>query len=176
MKTGPIVLVIGLLGIAGIVGVLASGFRFDPHAVNSPLIGKPAPDFALAALEPDDGTVQLSALSGRPVVLNFWATWCVPCQQEHPALLALAREFRGLVQFYGVVYQDKPETIRVWLDARGRGYPTLLDNGAQTAIAYGVYGVPETFVVDKRGVIREKVAGAVDFAAMMNLLTSLVAE
>lgn len=180
MKRGPVILAVGLVAVGGLVGVLASGFQHDPHSIESPLLQKPAPDFTLSALETDAAgqpqTVQLSKQRGTPVVVNFWATWCVPCQGEHPTLVAAAREFEGLARFYGVVYQDKPEAIDAWLNARGRAYPTLIDTGSQAAIAFGVYGVPETFVIDKKGVIREKFTGGVTFDGLSAVLNALIAE
>ena len=180
MKRGPIILAVGLLMVGVLVAVLASGFQHDPRSITSPLLGKAAPDFTLQALEPEasgaSATVKLSALRGTPVVINFWATWCIPCQQEHSTLLAAAREFDGVAKFYGVVYQDKPEAIDAWLNARGRAYPTLIDVGSQAAIAFGVYGVPETFVIDKKGIIREKFTGGVTFAGVASLLNTLIAE
>lgn len=180
MKRGPIILLLGLSVVAVLVAVLASGFQHDPREIASPLINKPAPDFTLKALESGtDGAeqiVKLSSQKGTPVVLNFWATWCIPCQQEHSTLLAVAREFGSSVRFYGLVYQDKPESIDAWLNKRGRAYPTLIDAGSQAAIAFGVYGVPETFVIDKRGVIREKLTGGVNFDDMSRLLNGLISE
>lgn len=180
MKRGPVVLFGGLVSVAVLVAVLASGFQHDPHEIASPMIGKPAPDFSLVALEPSatggEQVVHLAAQRSTPVVLNFWATWCIPCQQEHGTLLAVAREFGDKARFYGLVYQDKPEAIDAWLKARGRAYPTLIDTGSQAAIAFGVYGVPETFVIDKKGVIREKFTGGVTFQGMASLLNALIAE
>ncbi len=180
MKRGPVILAVGLAVVAGLVAVLASGFQHDPRSISSPLLGKAAPDFTLQTLEPDasgtSASVKLSALRGTPVVINFWATWCIPCQQEHSTLLAVSREFDGVAKFYGVVYQDKPEAIDAWLNARGRAYPTLIDVGSQAAIAFGVYGVPETFVIDKKGVIREKFTGGVTFEGVASLLNTLITE
>lgn len=178
MKRGPIVLLVGAVAVTALVAVLASGFQHDPHTIASPLLNKPAPDFSLQTLEAGSTgpAVKLSALRGTPVVLNFWATWCVPCQEEHATLLAVARTFREKVAFYGIVYQDQPALIDKWLNARGRAYPTLLDTGSQAAIGYGVYGVPETFVIDKAGVIREKFTGGVSFEGLSGLLERLIGE
>jgi cytochrome c biogenesis protein CcmG/thiol:disulfide interchange protein DsbE len=180
LKRGPIILAVGLIVVGVLVAVLASGFQHDPRAITSPLLGKAAPDFTLQTLEPDasgtTATVKLSAQHGTPVVINFWATWCIPCQQEHSTLLAVSREFNSVAKFYGVVYQDKPEAIDAWLKARGRAYPTLIDVGSQAAIAFGVYGVPETFVIDKKGIIREKFTGGVTFDGVASLLNTLIAE
>ncbi len=180
MKRGPVVLAIGLVATGGLVAVLASGFQHDPHDIASPLINKPAPDFALPTLELDgsgkQATVKLSEKRGEPVVVNFWATWCVPCQEENPTMIAVAKELSGKSAFYGVIYQDKPEAIDAWLNLHGRGYPTLIDSGSQTAIAYGVYGVPETFVIDKKGIIREKFTGGVSFDGLASVVSALIEE
>jgi cytochrome c biogenesis protein CcmG/thiol:disulfide interchange protein DsbE len=163
----------GLAVAAPLVLVLGLGFQNDPHAIASPLIGKPAPDFLLA---PIDGTapVRLSEQRGVPAVVNFWATWCVPCKTEHRTLVAVARRMEGKVNFFGVVYQDEPAKIRAWLDKMGDAYPQLLDVGAKAAIAYGVYGVPETYIVDGNGVITYKFTGPVEAQSLMEQLAPLV--
>lgn len=167
------VLVVGALVVVPLVLVLASGFQHDPHSISSPLVGKPAPDFSLGAIGAD-APVQLASLRGKPVVVNFWATWCVPCQKEHAGLLQVSRMFAGKVQFYGVVYQDEPAKIQEWLGRHGAGYPTLVDEGSRAAIAFGVYGVPETFVVDAAGLIAHKFTGPVDPNQLAALLDRLV--
>ena len=161
----------GLALVVPLLVILALGFGQDPHEFDSPLIGKPAPDFTLSTL--DGVEVQLSSLKGKPVVLNFWATWCVPCRQEHPALLSAAARNGDRVQFYGVVYQDEPAKIEVWLDKHGKGYPTLVDEGSRAAIAFGVYGVPETYVIDAQGIIRNKFVGPVDPGTLSQQLEAL---
>ncbi|MFZ5477435.1 MAG: TlpA family protein disulfide reductase [Myxococcota bacterium] len=153
----------GLAVVGPLVAVLAAGFGQDPRHFESPLVGKPAPDFALRTLDGEE--VDLADLKGRKVVLNFWATWCVPCQQEHPVLLAGAARHPDTA-FYGVVYQDEPGKIRAWLERHGSAYPTLVDEGSKVALAYGVYGVPETYLIDPSGVIRHKFVGPVDAATL----------
>lgn len=154
------VLIGGLVLVVPLLAVLAIGFRFDPRELDTPLVGKPAPDFSLPLVE-GGGDLQFSSLAGKPVVLNFWATWCVPCQQEHRELVAAARRLEGKVNFLSVVYQDEPAKIIAWLDRFGKAYPTVIDQGSRAAIAYGVYGVPETYVIDKNGVITYKFVGPV---------------
>ena len=106
-------------------------------------------------------------LRGKPVVLNFFSTWCVPCEQEHPALLAASRAFGDRAAFVGIVFEDTRDAVTRWLDRHGgRGYPVLIDVGGPAAIAYGVYGVPETFIIDGGGTIRQKFKGAVDFGTI----------
>ncbi|HXI11350.1 MAG TPA: redoxin domain-containing protein [Thermoanaerobaculia bacterium] len=152
------VLLVGLaITIPAIILFVVSLGR-DPHKVRSPLVGRVAPDFTL--LEAGSGAVvRLSSLRGKPVVLNFWATWCVPCFAEHGVLTEASRQLGPNVQFLGVVYDDKEEKILQFLKENGSAYPTLNDGGGKTAIAYGVYGVPETFFIDPSGKIVAKYEG-----------------
>jgi cytochrome c biogenesis protein CcmG/thiol:disulfide interchange protein DsbE len=149
----------GFILVLPLLWLLRRGFDFDPHEIESPLVGKPAPDFVLPNL--DDGEpVQRVDLQGKPLVLNFWATWCPSCPQEHPVLVAASKAYGADVQFVGIAYQDRSEAIRGWLERHGgAAFPTLVDVGGKAAIAYGVYGVPETFFIDKEGVIRDKQVG-----------------
>jgi cytochrome c biogenesis protein CcmG/thiol:disulfide interchange protein DsbE len=152
------VLIIGFFFAAALVAVLLAGLGKDPQAIDSPLVGRPAPPFALR--EAGSGrTINLDQFKGRPVVLNFWATWCGPCYEEHPTLTANARALQPNVQFLGVVFQDSEERIQKFLDERGRAYPTVVDDAGKTAIAYGVGGVPETFFLDASGTVVAKYNG-----------------
>ena len=159
-----------LLG-AALVTILSAGLGKNPNEIRSPLVGRPAPDFALR--EVGTGTpIDLTRFKGKPVVVNFWATWCGPCWEEHPILVANARRLGSDVQFLGVVFQDKEETILNFLRQRGSSYPTVVDDNGKTAIAYGVGGVPETFFIDAEGVIRAKHSGPLT----ADLLTKHVGE
>jgi cytochrome c biogenesis protein CcmG/thiol:disulfide interchange protein DsbE len=152
------VLVIGLFIAAALLGVFFLALGNDPAHIDSPLVGRVAPDFALKAV--NSGTIiDLASLRGKPVVLNFWATWCGPCYQEHPVLVENARILGDQVQFLGVVFQDTDEKINAFLNERGHAYPTLVDVQGKTAIAYGVGGVPETFFLDRNGKIVAKYNG-----------------
>jgi cytochrome c biogenesis protein CcmG/thiol:disulfide interchange protein DsbE len=151
------VLVAGLACVVPLLAVLVLNLGRDPHAVRSPLVGRPAPPFAMVPVG-GGPAVSLEALRGRPVVLNFWATWCVPCFQEHPVLTRTAAARRD-VAFYGVVYQDEEQRIVEFLQRQGSAYPTLVDPGSRTAIAYGIAGVPETYFIDARGTIVDKWSG-----------------
>ncbi len=154
-------LIIGVARPLGRVAVLFVGLGKDPTAINSPLIGKPAPPFVLRAVESGQD-VSLAGLRGKPVVVNFWATWCVPCFEEHPVLLENAREIGPRVQFLGVVFNDSESKISSFLLRNGMAYPTLLDDQGKTAIAYGVGGVPETFFINRKGIIVAKYVGPMD--------------
>jgi len=151
------VLIVGVAITLALVAVLFVGLGKDPAEIKSPLIGKPAPEFALKAVGTGQ-TIDIAALRGKPVVLNFWATWCVPCYQEHPVLVQNAQIIPN-VQFIGVVFNDTEDKINAFLRERGSAYPTLLDEQGKTAIAYGVGGVPETYFLNRQGVIVAKFTG-----------------
>lgn len=152
------VLLVGVVIAAALVGVLFMGLGKDPAMIQSPLIGKPAPTFALRQVGTQT-TVDVAQFKGKPLVVNFWATWCMPCWEEHPVLVANARILQPNVQFLGVVFQDKEDKILGFLEQRGSSYPTVVDEAGKTAIAYGVGGVPETFFIDANGVIVAKHVG-----------------
>ncbi len=166
------VLLGGALIVVPLVAVLAMGFQHDPRAIDSPLINTRAPAFSLATVD-TGATVSLEGLRGAPVVVNFWATWCEPCKAEHAALQALARAWSGRAAFLGVVYQDTPEKITAWLGRMGSAYPTVVDTGSTVAMAWGVYGVPETYILDASGVIRHKITGPIDPASLDAQLRAL---
>jgi len=152
------VLFIGILIAAALVVILFVGLGKDPAAIRSPLIGKPAPDFALREVG-TGRTIDIAQYRGKPLVINFWATWCGPCWEEHPVLVANARALQPDVQFLGVVFQDTEEKILGFLQQRGTAYPTVVDDRGKTAIAYGVGGVPETYFLDASGKIVAKYSG-----------------
>jgi len=154
------VFAIGLAVTVPLIGLLLVNIDRDPTSISSPLINKPAPDVRLTELS-GGAPVQLSSLKGRPAVVNFWATWCIPCIQEHASLTAGARANPD-VAFLGVVYEDTAENARGFLASRGSAYPSYSDDDGKGAIAFGVYGVPETFFIDAKGTIVEKYVGPLD--------------
>lgn len=154
------VLLAGLVIIGAMVALFAKSFEFDPAFIGSPLIGKPAPDFTLQDL--DGRTYTLSDLRGQPVVLNFWASYCAPCVTEHPTLVQAARYYDGRAHFLGIIFQDSVDRIEAFQERYGPWGPSLLDPDGKVAVAYGIYGPPETFFIDKQGVIRKKVISAVN--------------
>ena len=166
-----------------LVALLGFGLTRDPRAIPSPLPGRAAPDFKLPVLRHGDvraaddrrDTLALSAYRGNVVVLNFWASWCIPCREEHAALSAVAREYAGRgVQFLGTSYNDAPATAVRWIEAMGgQPYPTLLDPGSRTAIDYGLYGVPETFFIGRDGRVAYKHVGPVSVSLLRQKIDSL---
>ncbi|MBO9512484.1 MAG: DsbE family thiol:disulfide interchange protein [Variovorax sp.] len=154
---------------------LAAGMRHDPRALPSPLIDKPAPEFELPLLEDRTRSVRASEMRGKVWVLNVWASWCAPCQLEHSVLVDFAA--RSRVPMIGLNYKDKPEAARQWLGRLGNPYAaTLVDADGATGIDFGVYGVPETFVIDQAGVIRLRHAGPVSAEFVERTLLPLVRE
>ena len=148
----PIVLVPAVL-------LLMQGFGRDPREIPSPLIGKPMPSFSLTTI--DGRTLTSAQLRGRPAVVNFWASWCIPaCVEEHPVLLDTTRRYAGQVRLIGVLYQDTVIDALAFLQRYGDGgYPQLTDPNGTAAIDYGVSGPPETFFIDAQGIVRAKQFG-----------------
>ena len=159
MKTKRLLLIPLALFIV-LLGFLAVGLKRDPHEIPSPLIGKPAPAFQLPRLEAPDQHFSPADLKGKVWLLNVWASWCVSCREEHPVLLELARS--NQVPLIGLDYKDTPKDAMAWLTQFGNPYGIVpVDADGRTGIDYGVYGVPETYVIDKNGVIAHKHIGPV---------------
>lgn len=142
-----------------LVALLAFGFGRDPSAIASPLLNKRAPGFTLHTL--DGQSLSLRHFRGKPVVVNFWASWCTACKLEHPYLVQAWHTYTPAVAFVGVVYEDSAKNARAFMRRYGGGWPDVLDPAQRTSINYGVYGVPETFFIDRQGIIRAKVTGGV---------------
>jgi cytochrome c biogenesis protein CcmG/thiol:disulfide interchange protein DsbE len=147
------------LGVFGaLVALLAVGLTLDPREVPSPLVGKPAPQFTLPLLHAPEKTFSPSEMTGRAWMLNVWASWCPPCLAEHPIVTDLARS--GLAPVVGLNYKDRREDALAWLARNGDPFLlSVADADGRIAIDYGVYGVPETYVIDRDGVIRYKHIG-----------------
>jgi len=164
-----------------ILGLLAYGLtRPDRYVLPSALIGLPAPQFRLADLQDPADTLSLERFGGRVVVLNFWASWCGPCVAEHPFLSDLVEVYDpDDVQLLGILYQDTPERGRAFIERYGGGWPTVIDPESRTAIPYGVYGPPETFIVSPEGAIAYKLVGPVvesTYPAVRATIDSLLAS
>jgi cytochrome c biogenesis protein CcmG, thiol:disulfide interchange protein DsbE len=158
-----------------LVALLAAGFGRDPSVVASPLLNKPAPAFALQSI--DGKPVSLESLHGKVVVLNFWASWCTSCRAEHGYLLDADRAYGSKgVALIGVMYQDSASAARSFLQQYGGGWPVVNDPGQRTAVDYGVIAVPETYFIDRRGIIRYKSAGPVTPDLLTRQLTRLTGK
>jgi cytochrome c biogenesis protein CcmG, thiol:disulfide interchange protein DsbE len=170
--------VIGIGISVPIIALLAFGLTRNPNEIVSPLPGGEAPDFTLPLLHDNADTVRLSALRGEVVVLNFWASWCLECRVEHRDLSLAATTFgRRGVHFYGVLFNDTPVNGRAWIrEMGGQTYPALVDAGSRTAIDYGLYGVPETFVIGRDGRVVHKQIGPFTMARLASLLEPLLAD
>ncbi len=150
---------IPFIAFVAVAGFFAAGLRLDSTLVPSPLVGKQAPEFELPVLGQETTTLSTAQLSGGFWVLNVWASWCVACRDEHAILVELAE--RG-VPIAGLNYKDEPGQAKKWLRDWGNPYfVTVVDRNGDAAIDWGVYGVPETFVVDSGGVIRYKHIGPI---------------
>ncbi len=160
---------------AVLVAFLWVGLSRDPREVPSPLIGKPAPAFRLAELHAPGAMLASGDLKGQVWLLNVWASWCVSCRVEHPLLVELAQQ--NIVAVYGLDYKDKPDDGRAWLAQHGDPYTTsIVDRDGRVGIDYGVYGVPETFVIDKTGIVRYKQIGPLSAEALRDQILPLVRE
>ena len=141
-----------------LVGFLAVGLQLDPREVPSPLVGKPAPAFELPMLHQPDKRFAPGDMRGKVWLLNVWASWCVSCREEHPVLMELAK--RDTMPILGLNYKDKGEDAQRWLKQFGDPYQlSVVDADGRIGIDYGVYGVPETYLIDGEGVIRYKQIG-----------------
>ncbi len=158
-------LAVGLALILPILALLAYGFTRDPREIPSPLIARPAAPFTLTLF--DGRPVRVEDLRGKVVFLNFWASWCVPCRAEARTLEAAWQRYKdGDVVFVGANVQDTEADARAFLAEFGVTYPNGIDPGSRIAIEYGVYGIPETFFIDREGRITYKHIGALDGATL----------
>ena len=143
----------------GIAAYFAVGLTKDPKTLPSALIDKPAPEFALPPLGAKPGLAKAD-FAGKVTLVNFWASWCGPCRIEHPLLMRLGRE----VRLVGVAYKDRPEDSQKFLEQLGDPYSQIgVDRDGRAGIDFGVYGVPETYVVDREGKIRYRHVGPLNF-------------
>jgi cytochrome c biogenesis protein CcmG/thiol:disulfide interchange protein DsbE len=143
-----------------LVGFLAVGLKLDPREVPSPLVGKQAPAFELPVLQQPEKRFAPGDMRGKVWLLNVWASWCVSCREEHPVLVSLSK--RGVMPILGLNYKDRGDEANAWLKQFGNPYDlSVVDADGRIGIDYGVYGVPETYLIDGEGVIRYKQIGPV---------------
>lgn len=159
----------------GLMIFLAVGLRLNPRDIPSPFIGKPAPSFRLAQLDDPGKTISNGDMAGQVWLLNVWASWCGSCRVEHPVLMDLAKS--RAVTMIGLDYKDQRDEGSKWLREHGNPYlVSAFDADGRVGIDYGVYGVPETFVIDKKGVIRMKFTGPLTPEAIRTKLLPLIEE
>jgi cytochrome c biogenesis protein CcmG/thiol:disulfide interchange protein DsbE len=164
------------LGIfAALVVFLGIGLRLDPREIPSPFIGKQAPAFNVPQLNDENLMISPADMRGKVWMLNVWASWCVSCRQEHPVLMDFARQ--NVIPVVGLNYKDKREDGVGWLNQFGNPYLlSAYDRDGRIGIDYGVYGVPETFIIDKNGVIRMKHVGPLTRTVIDEKLIPLIKE
>lgn len=159
----------------GLVVFLAIGLGRDPHEVPSPLINKPAPAFQLPQLHEPAKTFSAQEMRGKVWLLNVWASWCISCREEHPVLLHFARS--GPVPLYGLNYKDQRNDAIAWLNELGDPYRlSAVDLDGRVGIDYGVYGAPETYLIDREGVIRFKHIGPLTPDVIQNKILPLARD
>ena len=159
--------------IVGLALVLTLAFRRDPHDIRTGTVGKPAPAFTLPSLA--DGTsVSLDQYKGRIVVLNFWASWCIPCKEENPALTDAWERYRGTdVVLLGVVFQDSADAARAYTTRLGNAWTSAVDDDGRVSLSYGVFGPPETYFIGADGIIAGRHIGPIDQTTLRNGIESL---
>ena len=163
------------LAFIALLGLLAAGLRLNPREVPSPLVGKPAPPFELPLLHAPDKRFTQKDMLGKVWVLNVWASWCPPCLVEHPVVTALAKS--GIAPVVGLNYKDAREDALPWLKRNGDPYQfSMFDANGRIGIDYGVYGVPETYIIDRRGLIRYKHIGPLTPEVARDKLAPLLQE
>lgn len=162
-----------VLALVALVVVLAFGFRRDPQDIRTGTVGQPAPAFDLERLDAP-GRVRLGDLAGKVVVVNFYASWCIPCREEAPALVRVWERYRKSdVVFVGIVYQDAPQAAKQFHERYGQTWPAALDDDGRTALAFGVFGIPETYFIGKDGVIEGRHIGPIDEATLTRGIEAL---
>lgn len=173
MKRWQYLLPLGIFVV--LLGFLGVGLNLNPREVPSPLIGKPAPGFQLTRLDNPAQTITRQDMLGKVWVLNVWASWCVACREEHPLLVEFSK--KKLVPLYGLNYKDKRDDGLRWLQRHGDPYDaSLWDGDGRVGIDFGVYGVPETFLIDKQGVVRFKHIGPVTPEVLRDKIEPLIRQ
>lgn len=164
-----------LLVFLGIAFFLYRGLSLNPREVPSPLIGKKVPDFNVPLLGDSSRTLSAAELRGKVYLLNVWGSWCVSCREEHPVLVDLAK--KGTIPIYGLNWKDKQDDAMAWLKRFGDPYVgSGVDRDGKVAIDFGVYGAPETYLVDREGVIRFKQTGPLTWEIIEKKIMPIVAK
>ena len=154
---------------------LGLGLKLNPNDIPSPFINKPAPEFSAPKLNAPEQTLTPADLKGQVWLFNVWASWCVSCRAEHPILNQFAKQYAVVI--IGLNYKDEPEDAKTWLKTLGNPYNvSIMDQDGRIGIDYGVYGVPETFVIDKKGLIRYKHTGPVSANDVQKIFLPLIAK
>ncbi len=164
-----------LLGFVVLIGFLGVGLTLDPRELPSPFIDKPAPTFSLPRLRAPEQNFSSSQMAGRVWLLNVWASWCAACRTEHPLLNRIAQ--LGTVPIVGLNYKDDANDADAWLQQFGNPYSHIpFDPNGEVGLEYGVYGVPETYLIDENGLIRFKQTGPITPQILQQRLLPLIAE
>ena len=167
--------ILPLMAFLVMVVFLGIGLKLDPHDVPSPLINKPAPAFTLPQLHEPQKTFSPADMKGKVWLLNVWASWCVSCRQEHVYLTEFARD--GSINLMGLNYKDEPVAAMQWLERLGNPYKiSISDIDGMAGLDWGVYGVPETFIIDKKGIVRHKQTGPVDPTILQTIIMPLIEQ
>jgi len=167
--------ILPLMAFLVMVVFLGIGLKLDPHDVPSPLINKPAPAFTLPQLHEPQKTFSPADMKGKVWLLNVWASWCVSCRQEHVYLTEFARD--SSINLMGLNYKDEPAAAMQWLERLGNPYKiSISDIDGMAGLDWGVYGVPETFIIDKKGIVRHKQTGPVDPTILQTIIMPLIEQ
>lgn len=159
----------------GLLAFLYRGLSLNPRDLPSVLINKPVPDFTLPQLAHPEKTLSAAEMKGKVWLLNVWGSWCISCRYEHPFLNELSKQ--GVVEIVGLSWKDRPEDASAWLKKYGDPYTlSVSDIDGRTAINFGVYGAPETYVIDKAGTIRYKYTGPIDQDVLREKLLPVITE
>ena len=162
-----------LVGVAALLLVLTVHVASPGPVGGDPIVGRPAPAFDLETL--DARRLSLAEMRGSPVVVNFWASWCIPCREEAPLLTAAARQYEAQgLRVVGIIYQDSAGAARDFMARFGQTYPGLVDPEGRAAIDFGVFGIPETFFIDRGGVVRSRQVGPVTADGLARMIQAIL--